>query len=79
MSATDGVRSRFDQAKLAADQLVTALPSGSSVAVFLASDGAPNTVIPEPTLDLVKARRTIADAKLAARRSACLTSPPRPA
>jgi len=37
MSGTDGVRSRFEQAKLAAAQALDTMPSGSSVALILAS------------------------------------------
>jgi hypothetical protein len=68
MSGTDGVKSRFDQAKIAADQVLNTMPNGSSVAVILASDLA-NPVIPEPTHDLVKVRRAIADARLSSRGS----------
>src|SRR6476646_5933590 len=63
MSGTDGVRSRFEQAKLAAAQALDTMPSGSSVAVILASDVA-SPVIPEPTHDLVKVRRAITEARL---------------
>ena len=56
MSGTDGVKSRFDQAKLAADQVLSTMPPGSSVAVILASDVA-NAVIPEPTHDLATSCR----------------------
>lgn len=68
MSATDGVKSRFEQAKSAADQVLNTMPTGSSVAVVLASDLA-NPVIPEPTHDLAKVRRTIQDARLTSRGS----------
>lgn len=69
MSATDGVRSRFEQAKLAAEEVIASMPAGSSAAVMLASDGAPDQLIPEPTLDLVKVRRVVTDAKLTSRGS----------
>src|SRR5437588_8832542 len=68
MSGTDGVRSRFEQAKLAADQVLNTMPPGSSAAVILASDLA-NPVIPEPTHDLSKVRRTIQEARLSSRGS----------
>jgi hypothetical protein len=68
MSGTDGVKSRFDQAKLAADQVLATFPPGSSVAVILASDIA-SLVIPEPTHDLAKVRRTIQEARLSSRGS----------
>jgi hypothetical protein len=69
MSCTDGVRSSFDQAKLAADQVIAAMPSGSRVAVMLASNGTPDAVIPEPTLDLNKVRSVIDKAHLTSRGS----------
>jgi hypothetical protein len=54
MTQTDGVRSRFDAAREAAETVITSLPAGSSAAVLLASDVvAP--VIPEPTFDLTYA------------------------
>jgi hypothetical protein len=68
MSGTDGVRSRFEQAKIAAAQALDTMPSGSSVAVILASDVA-SPVIPEPTHDLVKVRRAITEARLCSRGS----------
>ena len=68
MSGTDGVKSRFEQAKTAAEQVIAAMPPGSSVSVILASDiGSP--VIPEPTHDLVKVRRAVGDARLSSRGS----------
>jgi hypothetical protein len=68
MSGTDGVKSRFEQAKIAADQVLATFPPGSSVSVILASDVA-NPVIPEPTHDLAKVRRSIQEAKLSSRGS----------
>ncbi len=73
MSATDGVKSRFDQAKSAADQVLNTMPNGSVVALVLASDLA-NPVIPEPTYDLSKVRRTIQEARLTSRGSNLLPS-----
>ena len=68
MSGTDGVKSRFDQAKMAADQVLNTMPNGSSVSLILASDLA-NPIIPEPTHDLVKVRRAIGEARLSSRGS----------
>lgn len=66
MGASDGVTTRFDLAKQAAEQVIELLPTGSSAAVILASD-VPDAVIPEPTLDLNLARGVIHDAKLTGR------------
>ncbi len=61
MSQTTGAGSRFDEAKAAAEQTINALPSGSSVAVLMASDVVKG-VIPEPTRDLNLARKMIHEA-----------------
>ena len=61
MSATDGVNSRFDLAKRAAQQVIDSLPAGSSVAVWTATD-APHPIIPEPTMELNLARAAVRDA-----------------
>jgi hypothetical protein len=61
MSQTDGVQDRFARAKTAAEQVLDSLPSGSSVAVWLVSDGV-RQLIPEPTFDLAFARQVIRDA-----------------
>src|SRR5208282_1198986 len=66
MSATDGVQSRFEQAKHAADSILDTLPSGSSVAVILASDIA-SALIPQPIYDLNLVRNTIHDVRLSDR------------
>lgn len=66
MSQTDGVTSRFDKGKKAAEQILDALPLGSSVAVLLFSD-AVRAVIPEPTYDLNLARKVIREATLSDR------------
>ncbi len=66
MGASDGVNSRFDQAKQAAEQVLELLPTGSSTAVVLASDS-PDNPIPEPTYDLNLVRGVIHDAKLSGR------------
>jgi len=65
MSATDGVQSRFEQAKRAADSILDTLPTGSSVALILASDIA-NTAIPQ-TFDLNLVRNTIHNLRLSDR------------
>ena len=63
MTQTDGVRSRFDAAREAAETVITSLPAGSSAAVLLASDiVAP--VIPEPTFDLTYAAGQLKKAKI---------------
>jgi hypothetical protein len=63
MSQTDGTQSRFDKARIAAEQIIDTLPSGSSAAVWMSSD-AVNRLIPDPTLDLNLARATIEGAQL---------------
>src|SRR3954447_4029550 len=66
MGQNDGGPSRFDQARQAAEQVLDALPAGSSVAVLLFSDLV-QAVIPEPTYDLNLARKVIRAAKLSSR------------
>jgi len=66
MGASDGVTTRFELAKKAAEQVIELLPTGSSTAVIMASD-APDMLIPEPTFDLGLARSVIHDAKLSGR------------
>ncbi|HYE17917.1 MAG TPA: VWA domain-containing protein [Tepidisphaeraceae bacterium] len=63
MTARDGNKSRFDEAKQAAVQAIESLPTGSSVAVLFASDYVPTGPIPEPTFDLELAKNTIKEAK----------------
>ena len=63
MGQTDGVSSRFEKARQAADEIIGALPQGSSVAVLLVSDVV-QPLIAEPTLDLNLARRTVREAAL---------------
>ena len=58
MSATDGVSSRLEKAKLAAEQLVDSLPTGSSVALLTVSDVA-RGAITVPTTDRNTARKVI--------------------
>ena len=66
MSQTDGVASRFDNARKAAEEIVDALPQGSSAAVLLVSDVV-QPLIPEPTRDLPLVRKVIRDAALSSR------------
>ncbi len=66
MSQTTGVSSRFDVAKRAAGEIVQSLPSGSSVAVWMAGDSF-QPVIAEPSRDLAQARKTIETLKPADR------------
>src|SRR5689334_15213779 len=63
MGLTDGVLTRFDQARKAAEEALDAMPSGSATAVFLASDIV-QKVIPEPTFDLNLARKALREAPL---------------
>jgi hypothetical protein len=62
MAATDGVETRFEKARKAAEQVLDSLPGGSSVAVWLVSDVV-REVMPVPTHDLATARKFIRDAK----------------
>lgn len=62
MAATDGVETRFEKARKAAEQVLDSLPGGSSVAVWLVSDVV-RDVMPVPTHDLATARKSIRDAK----------------
>jgi hypothetical protein len=66
MCATDGVSSRLDKAKKAAEEVLNTIPAGSSCAVLLASDVV-RGVIPEPTFDLNLARKAIREVKLSDR------------
>jgi hypothetical protein len=66
MGASDGVNTRFDLAKKAADEVINLLPTGSSSAVIMASD-APDGLIPEPTFDLILAKNVIKESKLSGR------------
>ena len=62
MSTSDGAVSRFEKAVKASEQIVDALPSGSSIAVWQVADTIKDT-IPEPTRDLALARKTVREAK----------------
>jgi hypothetical protein len=66
MGMSDGVETRFEQARKAAEQIIDAMPAGSSVAVFLASDAA-KPLLPEPTHDLNLARKVVREAQLSDR------------
>jgi hypothetical protein len=68
MGHTDGVQTRFERGKLAAEQAIDLLREGSSVALLLASDTA-QAVIAEPTLDLALARTLLREARLTDRPS----------
>lgn len=61
MTATDGVASRFDRAKQAAEQVIRSLPGGSSAAIWLGDEGV-TPLIPEPTFDLNLATRAVREA-----------------
>lgn len=63
MGVTDGVSTRFEKAKKAAEEALDAMPAGSATAVYLASDIV-QKVIPEPTFDLNLARKALRDAPL---------------
>ena len=63
MSANDGVTSRFDMAKKAAEQIIDTLPAGSSAGVLFCSDVV-RAAIPEPSFDLNLARKAIRDGTL---------------
>jgi len=65
MSQIDGQTSKFEQAKRIADQIISGLPSGSNVSLFLASDSGTSTaLIPRPTFDLLYARDVLRKATL---------------
>lgn len=63
MCQKDGVHTRFQLAKDAADQILRNLPAGSSAAVLLGSDIA-HEIIAEPTFDLTLAASAIRQAPL---------------
>jgi len=68
MGLTDGGSSRFDNGRTAAEQIVDALPLGSSVALLLFSDVA-RPVIAEPATDLNLVRKMIWESTLTDRGS----------
>jgi hypothetical protein len=63
MGQSDGTRTRFEQAKAMADDLLSKLEPGSSSALYLVSDHV-KAVIPQPTHDLAVLRRSIDQAPL---------------
>lgn len=63
LGVRDGVQTRLDLAKLAAEQVLGSLPAGSAMAVWWVSD-AVQPVVPEPSLDLNLARKTVREAPL---------------
>jgi hypothetical protein len=65
---TDGTISRFDESKKLAREIVSSMPTGSSVAVYLASDVL-TPLIAEPTTDLALVTATIDQAKRSDRAS----------
>jgi len=60
---TNGVQTRLEQAKAAAEQVLGSLPKGSSSALFFAADNV-QPVIAVPTFDLNLLRKTIREAKV---------------
>lgn len=68
MSHTDGVKSRMDLSRDAADAVLNRVPSGSAMALFLAGTGV-ETAIAEPTLDLNLVRKQVREAPLSHRAS----------
>ncbi len=66
MSQTDGVSSRFDQARVAADEIASLLAPESAASLFLVSDAA-QALSPEPTTDLNLVRSKIRNASLSDR------------
>ena len=63
MGQSDGVRTRFDQAKGMAEDLLSHLAPGSSSAFYLVNNQV-KAVIPKPTEDLAVLRRAITQAPL---------------
>ncbi len=63
MGQSNGVQTRFDQAKGMADDLISKLAPGSSSALYLVSDHV-KAAIPKPTEDLAVLRRSIDQAPL---------------
>ena len=63
MGQSDGTKTRFEQAKSTADDLLAKLEPGSASALYLVSDHV-KAVIPQPTHDMAILRRSIDDATL---------------
>ena len=68
MSHTDGVESRFDRARQAAEDFVAAMPVGSRAALWLVADTV-TALVPEPTADRDLLRKMIREAPLTDRAS----------
>ncbi len=62
MSQTDGAVSAFERSRKAAEEVLDAMPSGSSAAVWLISDIV-NPQIPEPSRDFSLARKVVRQAQ----------------
>jgi hypothetical protein len=63
LAKTDGLKTRFGEAKKAADEVVANLPAGSQASLFLFSNTV-RDVIPSPTSDLALVREKIRQATL---------------
>jgi len=63
MGLTNGIQTRLEQAKAAGEQIVQALPTGSSAALFFAADNV-QTAVAQPTYDFNLLRQKIRDATL---------------
>ncbi len=63
MGDSDGVSTRFEQARQVAEKVLDSLPNGSSAALLLASNVV-DPVIPEPTFDMNLLRNSIRQAPL---------------
>lgn len=61
LGASDGTRTRWDQARQAAEAVVDTFPAGSAAAVLLAGDSV-TPLIPEPAYDLNFVRKAIREA-----------------
>lgn len=61
LSASDGTRTRMELARAAAEAAVDSYPAGSAVAVLFGGDRV-EEALPEPTLDLNLARKTLREA-----------------
>lgn len=68
MGQSDGLQTRFDQAKAAATQLVQNMDANSKIALFLASDQV-QPLLPQPSADKALLRRSIDRATLSSRSS----------
>jgi hypothetical protein len=66
MGQSDGTETRFDQAKAMADDILSKLGSGSSVALDLVADGV-TPLVPKPTSEIAVVRRSLAQATLSDR------------